>query len=576
MNKSIGARVYVMLGILVALIVGYNVMANLGINESKQAIRDVSEIYMELQDSNESVTRNVAEMRLYSNLMIYMEDITATKSMAKQVPTMIEAINGSMDKMLKLVQSSDNQILKIDFVAYQEQMELLIQNIQNTVKAVESSNISAAVKSNGEMRTIVVDLQAAQTTFATTLITAAKEEADYGLKSAQFIQNFAMILSVLILLVSVVIFLMIRNTVIQPLKKATLQVEDIIAGIQKGEGNLTERINLKNKDEIGKLANGINGFIEQLQGIMQKLRHSSEGMNTQVASINSNIVTSEGSASDVSATMQEMSASMEEISATLDTIASHSRNMIDSVQEMKNLAKEGVDVTDVIKVKAEDIRKDAMNSKSSTIAMIDDNRRLLEVAIENSHSVDKINELTNDILNISSQTNLLALNASIEAARAGEAGRGFAVVADEIRVLAENSKTTANNIQEISVLVTEAVEALSDNANGMLSFIDTTVLSDYDKLVDVANQYYADADKLDSMMDVIDDKSNELENNITDINEGIDGINTAVEESAQGITMVADNTSQLVDMLGSIRNDAESNQEISDELSNEVSMFKHI
>ena len=208
--------------------------------------------------------------------------------------------------------------------------------------------------------------------------------------------------------------------------------------------------------------------------------------------------------------------------------------------------------------------------------MIDENKGALEAAVENSRSVDKINELTNEILGISSQTNLLALNASIEAARAGEAGRGFAVVADEIRNLAERSKETANNIQQISALVTDAVEELAQNANGMLEFIDGTVLADYEKLVDVANQYYDDADKLDSMMDVIDNKSGELEENITNINEGIDGINTAVEESAQGVTMVADNTSQLVDMLGNIRLDAENNKEISDELSNEVSMFKHI
>ena len=208
--------------------------------------------------------------------------------------------------------------------------------------------------------------------------------------------------------------------------------------------------------------------------------------------------------------------------------------------------------------------------------MIGNNKRNLETAVENSRSVDKINELTNEILGISSQTNLLALNASIEAARAGEAGKGFSVVADEIRNLAERSKETANNIQQISALVTDAVEDLAQNANGMLDFIDSTVLADYDKLVDVASQYYDDADKLDAMMDVIDDKSGELEENITNINEGIDGINVAVEESAQGVTMVADNTSQLVDMLGSIRLDAESNREISDELSSEVQMFKHI
>ena len=369
---------------------------------------------------------------------------------------------------------------------------------------------------------------------------------------------------------------MIAKSIIGPIKKATNHVNEIVDGIQRGEGNLTERLAAKGQDEIAQLSRGINSFIEQLQNIMLKLRSGSEGMNLQVASINSNIATSEGNASDVSATMQQMSASMEEISATLDTIAAGSRDMMDAVHGMKDLAREGVNVTDEIKDKAQGIREDALTSKENTISMIDANKRTLESAVENSRSVDKINELTNEILGISNQTNLLALNASIEAARAGEAGRGFAVVADEIRNLAERSKETANNIQQISALVTDAVEDLAQNANGMLEFIDGTVLADYDKLVDVANQYYDDADKLDSMMDVIDNKSGELEENIANINEGIDGINTAVEESAQGVTMVADNTSQLVDMLGNIRVDAESNKEISDELSSEVSMFKHI
>ena len=119
-------------------------------------------------------------------------------------------------------------------------------------------------------------------------------------------------------------------------------------------------------------------------------------------------------------------------------------------------------------------------------------------------------------------------------------------------------------------------EELAENASGMLEFIDETVLADYDKLVDIANQYYSDADKLDTMMDVIDGKSGNLKENLASINEGIGGINTAVEESAQGITTVADSAAQLVEMLGNIRVDAESNREISDELSSEVSQFKHI
>ena len=242
----------------------------------------------------------------------------------------------------------------------------------------------------------------------------------------------------------------------------------------------------------------------------------------------------------------------------------------------KELAKEGVDLTEAIKEKAQDIRNDAMTSKENTIQMIGKNRKNLENAVANSRSVDKINDLTNDILGIANQTNLLALNASIEAARAGEAGRGFAVVADEIRELAERSKNTANHIQEISLLVTESVEELSTNANGMLWFIDGTVLSDYDKLVNVANNYYDDADQLDGMMMVLDDKALEVENNIREINESIDGINTAIDESTSGVAMVAGSASNLAQMLENIQDDAENNRAISNELSNEVAQFKNI
>ena len=576
MKKSIGLRMYLMLALLLVLFVGYSFLSMMGLNEAKDSIESLEYTYMEMQVHNETVSKNVAEIRLYSNLMVLTPDENTKQAMAGLVQGFVDTIDASLARMVELAKSTGNQELVAILDTYEKQTHTLEENILSTANAVLSKNYAQAQQNNGLMRDIVTTLQGYQTEFATLLASSAAESAQYGVKSVQFIQNMALGLNVLIIAVEAILILMIAKSIIGPIKKATNHLNEIVAGIQRGEGNLTERLTVKGKDEIAQLSSGINSFIEQLQGIMLKLRSGSEGMNLQVASINSNIATSEGNASDVSATMQEMSASMEEISATLDAIASGSRDMMDAVHGMKDLAKEGVDVTDEIKGKAQGIREDALLSKENTIRMIDENKRTLETAVENSRSVDKINELTNEILGISNQTNLLALNASIEAARAGEAGRGFAVVADEIRDLAERSKDTANNIQQISALVTEAVEELAQNASGMLEFIDGTVLADYDKLVDVANQYYADADQLDGMMDVIDNKSGELEENIANINEGIDGINTAVEESAQGVTMVADNTSQLVDMLGNIRIDAESNKEISDELSSEVQMFKHI
>ena len=582
MNKGtkkglgIGIKVYAMLGILIISFVVYNLIANMGLDQAKDAIENLSNTYMKMQEYNETVSKNTAEARLYSNLIMLLPDQTSADQMAVLVLDFLPAIEEAIGQMEELAKQVGNQELIEALDTYHAQMLLLEENINNTSAAHLAGNKAGVAASNGELRGIVTVLQEYQTAYTELLSQSATADAEYGVKSVQFIQNMALGINAVIMFAALIVIIIINRSVVKPTKDATKHLNTIMEGIEQGEGNLTERLAVKSKDEIGQLSEGINSFLDQLQNIMLKLRNSSEGLNVQVGNINSSIVTSENSASDVSATMEEMSASMEEIAATLDTIAGGSREMLDAVQGMKGLAKDGVGLTDTIKDKAQGIRQDALTSKNNTIVMIDDNRKLLEVAIENSRSVDKINELTNDILSISSQTNLLALNASIEAARAGEAGKGFAVVADEIRDLAERSKDTANNIQQISGLVIDAVEKLANNANGMLEFIDGTVLSDYDKLVDVANQYYDDADKLDSMMGVIDDKSTELENSITSINESIDGINTAVDESAQGVTMVANNAGQLVEMLASIRDDAENNRLISDELSNEVAQFKHI
>ncbi|MBR5565156.1 MAG: methyl-accepting chemotaxis protein [Roseburia sp.] len=576
MKKSLGVRIYIVLAILAVSVIGYNIISNKGLANAKNAIDNLSTTYMKMQECNEIVTKNVAEIRLYSNLIVLYEDENNAKAIAGEVQKYIDELNNTMDVMNTLVEENGNQALIESLNLYKTQVTILENNILSTAEAYLGGYKSVAVREQQKMRGIVTTLQEYQAAYALQLNTLAAEDAAYGLSSAEFIESIALGITAVIIAAILLVFLVIQTSVIRPAKAATKHLQIIIEGIEQGEGNLTERLVVKSQDEIGQLAGGINAFLDQLQNIMIKLRSNAESLTEQVNSINTSIVTSESNAGDVSATMEQMSASMEEISATLDTIATGSRGMLDAIQEMKGLAKEGVDLTDEIKQKAKEIREDAMDSKYNTVKMMDNNRNALEVAIENSRSVDKINELTNDILGIASQTNLLALNASIEAARAGEAGKGFAVVADEIRELAERSKNTANNIQGISSLVTVAVEDLAKNANDVMSFIDTTVISDYDKLVGVSNQYYGDAEKLDSMMAVIDDRSFELESNISNMNEGIDGINVAVGESTQGIAMVADSASQLVEMLGLIRNEAENNQSISDELAGEVSQFKYI
>ena len=215
-------------------------------------------------------------------------------------------------------------------------------------------------------------------------------------------------------------------------------------------------------------------------------------------------------------------------------------------------------------------------TKEKTVETFDGIQKDVAEAVEASKSVNEIAKLTENILNIAAQTNLLALNASIEAARAGEAGRGFAVVADEIRQLADSSRETANNIQEISGKVIEAVNNLSGNATEMIRFVDEKVALDYDKFVKIIGNYDADSDQASNTFNEFAVKSKDSLGTMNDMNEGINNISIAIEESAKGVTNVAQEISQLVTAISAITMQADENKKLTEELSDEEAKFEKV
>ena len=229
-----------------------------------------------------------------------------------------------------------------------------------------------------------------------------------------------------------------------------------------------------------------------------------------------------------------------------------------------------------VKLTAENSYKEAIASKEKTVETFDGIQKDVAEAVEASKSVNEIAKLTENILNIAAQTNLLALNASIEAARAGEAGRGFAVVADEIRQLADSSRETANNIQEISGKVIEAVNNLSGNATEMIRFVDEKVALDYDNFVKIIGNYDADSDQASNTFNEFAVKSKDSLGTMNDMNEGINNISIAIEESAKGVTNVAQEISQLVTAISAITVQADENKNLSEDLSDEVAKFEKV
>ena len=190
--------------------------------------------------------------------------------------------------------------------------------------------------------------------------------------------------------------------------------------------------------------------------------------------------------------------------------------------------------------------------------------------------ISNMNEVIEGINSISSQTNLLALNASIEAARAGEAGKGFAVVADEIRKLADSTRETANNIQSINAQVTDAVEKLSDSANQLVTYIDDTIMPDYDRFVENGVQYRDDAAYVNTTMDHFEEKARNLQQIMEKTVDSIRDISTAIEESANSVGNAASSTTVLVSNIDTVHSEMETNQSISDRLKGEAGRFKNV
>jgi methyl-accepting chemotaxis protein len=374
-------------------------------------------------------------------------------------------------------------------------------------------------------------------------------------------------------LVAAIAYLSVNRSVIKPVKRATNRLDQIVSDIQEGHGDLTARIDVNSRDEVGRLSSGINVFLETLQNIMGQIVSNAENLGSVVNTVFGSVDTASGNASDISSLLQELSATMQEISSTTTNV----NDEINSVgEQVASIAGDTATLNSYaaeMESRAKELEQAAQHNRETTGEIIGDIIASLEEAIEESKSVSKVNDLTDEILNVSSQTNLLALNASIEAARAGDAGKGFAVVANEIRTLADSTRETAGNIQEINGMVVRAVDALVENSNAIVNYVTETIMPDYERFVETGKQYRNDASYVNNTMNTFEERANSLKMIMLEITEAVNGITKAIEESAIGVTSATTNTTTLVSNIEIVNQEMGTNQQISLQLKREADRF---
>lgn len=500
-----------------------------------------------------------------------------SKDLYEYVASQLTEYQSNVDSYEKELLAMDHYFTADDIQLMNETFDLLTEAQGTTVELMQTAmagdSAAAVAKANSVMTewsdTIAVNMD--------TLISRNDELVKQNIQEQKDLYNQNMILSLILLAISFVAFVMvvvvIIKTVVKPLRKQTSELTEIIDEIKGGHGDLTKRVTVKSMDEIGQSSIGINHFIETLQNIMSNIISNSNVFDGVVGNVASSVAASSDNANDISAIMEELSATMEEVSATTNSVSENTTAAEGKVQKMADQTKVMSQYAQDMKKRATELEHTATENMNSTNEMIGEITTEMNQALENSKSVEKVAQLTADILSISSQTNLLALNASIEAARAGEAGKGFAVVADEIRQLADSSRETANNIQTINEQVIEAVQGLVVSSEKIVDYINENILPDYRAFVQGGQQYNDDATHIDNTMAEYASEAQDILATMMEMTEAIEGISRAVEESANGVTDAATNIDSLVQSMSTVNGQMEENSTVAKNLKEESTAF---
>lgn len=570
MRKSIGLKIMVPFFIL-AIVCGLcSTLIYSRITQMNTATKSISDNYMTITEKIGAIESDfvLLQYKLARYSTAFDED--DTKALASDIK---EALS-RMDKNFEIISGKCSSPDEVDaFKEFKDSYGVFNKKIQETKKGIDDYEVNGMKNLNEAVDATYKEFQEDIKEMQEFNSKKVGQSQD-ALGSAAHQSTLAFVVLIIMLVVSIAFsILLVLLTVLRPTKHAIRRLNGIVHSIEEDHGDLTTQIKVETKDEVGKLVIGINKFIGLLKDIIVEIKIDAFDLQNNVEKVFEGVNVSNSDIQLVSEVMEKLSSGMAEVADHADNLNNQATNVYQEMERIAGEANNGSDFAKEIKERANALRESGQKRRKVTGQMAADINSLLQSSLEKSKDVEKINALTNDILEISSQTNLLALNASIEAARAGEVGKGFAVVADEIRKLADSSRETANNIQQISKEVNSSVGELADNANKMLAFIQDEVMPDYDDLVNTGNQYNEDANRFDTIMLQFADSATALKDTMHGMATLIQEISVTINDSSDQVTDVSSSVTTLTDSMMDIQSSIRVTEDVSRRLDSEVAKF---
>lgn len=370
-----------------------------------------------------------------------------------------------------------------------------------------------------------------------------------------------------VIVIGIIVSVLFSNSIIKPIKK-------IVHSVQKmAEGDLTEKVDVKNHDEIGILADSFNRMTDKLGKLISDVKEVSSEVSESAHVLAASSEETTASAEEIARTVEEIAHGASEqaadtergvslvtgLSMKLDELNRVSADTLDSVENINETNRESTLVVSELKNKTDENNKSTSMIEEEIIALDTD--------------ISQVGEILDAIDAIAEQTNLLALNASIEAARAGEAGKGFAVVAEEIRKLAEQSKESSNDIKDIILSVqaksgetVKAMGAVKERNEAQNSAVEKVGLS-FETISSLIDDITV---KLESMGHSIEAMNDDKENVVS----AMESISSVSEETAAASEEVTASVEQQTLASDEVARSAESLNRLSEKLIEEINIFK--